>query len=266
MAVACSTSAFKGSLADALGEVEGLGFAHVDLIAIPGWNHIVPADLADDWDAVAGQVEALLERHGLAPVAMNMAVAHPHRRDDEETNAQRLREVEAIARLMNRLGVEVASFYPGYKAEDRAWDEVLGDTAATVREMLSVAGAAGVTLAVELHYNTPFETVEQGQGLLAAVPELQVAYDPSHFAMQEIGLRETEPFLDRTAHVHLRDAGPGKMQMPFGAGTVDFDWIVDALAERGYAGHCSIEYLPGIEGGPAASISGLRDELTARLG
>jgi sugar phosphate isomerase/epimerase len=265
VSIACSTSAFKMPLDEALGEVTRLGFSFVDLIAIKGWDHIEASELAEDWEPVAGRVEAMIEARNLKPAAMNLAVAHPHQRDDE-TNAQRLREVEAVARLMKRLGVTVASFYPGFKAEDRPWDDVLKDTAETVSEMLSVAGREGVTLAVELHFNTPFETVEQGLRLLEAVPGLQVAYDPSHYAMQEIDLRRTEPFLDRTAHCHLRDAGPGQMQRPFGAGTVDIDWILDALAERDYAGHYSIEYLPGLEGGAEDSILRLKDKLTERLG
>jgi len=225
----------------------------------------VPAELAADPDGTAGRVESLLERYGLRAVAMNVALPHTHQRD-EATNAERLRQVRAVARLMDRLGVAVASFYPGRKVEERPWEDVLADSAETIRGMLSVGESAGVTFAVELHYNTPFETVEQGRRLLESVPELRVAYDPSHYAMQGIDLHETEPFLDRTAHVHLRDAGPGSMQMPFGEGTIDFDWILDALAERGYCGHYSVEYLPGIEGGAAASISALRDKLEARLG
>jgi len=54
--------------------------------------------------------------------------------------------------------------------------------------------------------------------------------------MQEIDVRDTAVLLDRTAHVHLRDAGPEQMQVPVGEGNVDFVWIVDALAERGYQG------------------------------
>jgi sugar phosphate isomerase/epimerase len=265
MAIACSTSAFKTSLDDALGQVAGLGFQHVDLIAIPSWGHVIPADLVADWEIAAQQVEELLKKHGLTPVAMNLAVTHPHQRDDE-LNAARLAQVEAIARLMKRLGVGVCSFYPGYKVEDRPWEDVLADSAATISEMVAAGKREGVKFAVELHFGTPFQTVEQGMRLLEAVPELGVAYDPSHYAMQQIDLHATRAFLDRAVHVHLRDAGPDKMQVPFGQGTVDIDWIVDTLAERGYDGHLSIEYLPNIEGGPAQNINALKGKLEEKLG
>ena len=98
------------------------------------------------------------------------------------------------------------------------------------------------------------------------LPELRLAYDPGDFAMQEIDLGETEPFLDRAAHVHLRDAAPGKMQELFGEGTVDFDRILDALAERRYGGRFSIEYLPGLPGDARREILKLKAKLEERLG
>jgi sugar phosphate isomerase/epimerase len=264
MALACSTSAFKVPLADALAGVHSLGFQYVDLIAIPQWNHIDPVALADDWEPAATRVSELLAQHALTPVALNCAVPHLHQRAPDIVE-QRLCQVEGIAKLMNHLNVEVASFYPGYKVDDRPWDDVFADTVTTIRELRGVARAYHVRFVIELHYATPFQTVAQSLKLLDAVKDLQIAYDPSHFAMQDIDLRKTEPLLVKAAHVHLRDAGPGKMQMPMGTGTVDFKWILDTLAAIDYHGHYSIEYLPNLED-VDDSITALRDQLAPRLG
>ena len=264
VAIACSTSAWQGSLAEALAQISEMGFEHVDLIAIASWGHIRPADLVSEFELVADEIERLLAKHKLAPVALNAAVTHLHERADKAVNEQRLRECEAIAKLMNRLDVKVASFGPGRRVSERPWEQTLDDEAATFGEMLEIARAAGVTFAVELHYNTAFETLAQAHKLLTAVPELKVAYDPSHFVMQEIDIRDTAELLDRAAHVHLRDAGPGQMQVPVGEGNVDFGWIINGLSERRYQGHYSIEYLPGIEGGPRAQIEKLRDLLLGK--
>jgi sugar phosphate isomerase/epimerase len=126
-------------------------------------------------------------------------------------------------------------------------DDVLAGEVATIGEFIKTAEEYGVCLAIEPHYNTPFQTLEQVDELLAAVPALKVAYDPSHFAMQEIDLRETAKYLDRAAHVHVRDAAPGKMQAKVGEGTVGFAWLVGELKSRGYDGALSVEYLPGNE-------------------
>ncbi len=257
MAIACSTSAFRGSLQTALAEVSRLGFELVDLITIESWNHIVPGELAEEPDAVAGRVKELLAQYELTPVAMNVALPHLHQRD-EQTNAERLRQARAVAGLMNELDVEVATFYPGVKVEDRPWEDLLADTAATWREMMEVAAEAGVTFAVELHYNTPFETIEQCERLFEAAPQMRIGYDPSHFVMQGMDVRQTEPLLDRAVHVHLRDADADAMQAPTGEGKVDFEWVLDAFAERGYEGRYSIEYLAGGELDVKVSIARLK--------
>ncbi|MCZ7646844.1 MAG: sugar phosphate isomerase/epimerase [Planctomycetota bacterium] len=263
MALACSTSAFKASHEDALAEIAALGFRHADLIAIPGFGQLIPAELARDFEAQARRAEAALAKHDLTAVAVNAAFGHLRLRAPELL-AQRRAEVEAVAKLMRRLNVGVASFYPGFKAPELPWADVLRDSAATMREMLAIGRDYGVAFAIELHFNTPFENVEQCARLFEVLPELPVAYDPSHFAMQGIDLKDTKPFLDRAAHVHLRDAAPRKMQVPTGSGTVDFDWILNTLAARKYPGHYSIEYLAGLEGGVHESIKRLRARISPR--
>ena len=265
MSIACSMSAFKPPMEAACRTIADLGFDTVDLICIGGFGHVVPADLAADFDNRAQAVETILSATGLTPVAANIGVGpHLHDRSDAEANASRLAQVEAVARLMRRLGIRVGSFYPGYRAGDRTWVDVLGDAVITIREMLEIAARYDVRLAVELHYATPFETVEQGARLLDAVPELGVAYDPSHYAMQGIDLRETAPFLDRTVHVHMRDAAPEQMQVACGTGTVDFDWLLSALEARSYTGHFSIEYLAKGDFDIGDSIRKTRDVIAQR--
>ncbi len=264
MAIACSTSAFRVPLDEALRQVAELGFNYVDLITIPGWDHIQPDALAEDLEATAERVEMLLRKHDLTAVAMNVGIPATYDRS-AEASAARLAQVRGVAGLMQRLAIGVASFYPGYKVEDRPWKEVLAASAETFEEMLEIADDAGVTFAVELHYGTPYQTLGQCAGLLDAVPGLGVAYDPSHFAMQCVALGETGFILDRTVHVHLRDAAPDQMFVPLGEGTVDVDWIVESLLERGYDGHFSMEYLK-LHDGARRELIRLRNMVAAHLG
>jgi sugar phosphate isomerase/epimerase len=243
-------SAFKDDIDTAFGRIAAMGFQYVDIIAIPGWGLVELSKLVAAYESTRDNIKQLLIKHGLTPVAVNAAVANPYQREDAAINAQRLAEVRALCRFMKDLSIPVASFFPGgnWPAQQMKWDDVLAGEVATLNEMLDIAEQAGVTVAVELHANTPFETVEQCTRLLAAVPRLRVAYDPSHFAMQSSDLRDTVAFLDRSAHVHLRDAGPKQMQMAVGKGTVDFAWILAQLRQRQYGGSLSVEYLPGMEG------------------
>jgi len=50
MPIACSTTAFtRLPLEGALRAIGALGFAHVDLVAIEGWVHVMPSDLVSDY-------------------------------------------------------------------------------------------------------------------------------------------------------------------------------------------------------------------------
>jgi sugar phosphate isomerase/epimerase len=254
-------------LPDALQTISKLGFTNVDLICIPGFGHLVPEDVAADFDAQCENVERLLSETKLTPVAINSAYGNLYQRDDAEANKTRLAQVDAVARLAKRLNVGVVSFFPGgnWPAQEMNWDDVLTGEVETLREMLEAASKHDVEFVVEPHFNTPFQTLDQITKLLAALPQLHIAYDPSHFAMQEIPLAETAPFLDRATHVHMRDAGPQKMQMPTGEGTVDFSYLMGYLKKRSYDGAVSIEYLAGIEGGAEQNVSRLREMLQSHL-
>ncbi len=265
MAIICSTSAFKGNLPGALSTIRRLGFNQADLICIPSWEHVIPSELADDFEAAAGRIEQLLKESGLKAAACNMALDATYQREDKQINIKRLQQTEAVARLAARLGAEVVSFYPGYRVSDRPWETALADSIRSICEMIEAGRRHGITIAVEPHYATIYETVEQTMTLLDAVPELMVAYDPSHFAMQGVDLSETEGILDRAVHMHLRDAAPDAMCVPAGKGTVDFKWLADAMKKRGYAGHWSLELLPGKVDNIEEELTDLRDMMTKLL-
>jgi len=65
--------------------------------------------------------------------------------------------------------------------------------------------------------------------------------------MQCIPLAETASLLSCTYHVHVRNAAPHRMQASMAEGTVDFLWLVEALAASGYAGAVTIEYFNGFD-------------------
>jgi len=243
MKIACSTSAFRTSLDKALERVAGLGFRYVDLITIGGWDHVDADRLVSDWDREADRVEGLLNAAGMVPLALNVAVETLHDRTPAVCRA-RSRKLDAVVRLMKRLGVLVASFYPGYKTADRPWSAVCEDEAATLEEMMALGTTNGVTLALEFHFDTPFQTVEQCTRLIDRVPGLPVAFDPSHFAMQGPSMDQAAPLIDRAVHVHVRDAAPSKMQAACGQGSVNIPALIARLKHRDYNGVISVEYLP----------------------
>ncbi len=264
MYIACSTSIFREPLESSLPRIKAMGFDKVDMLAGHGKDHVCIESLEQNFDAETERIRGLLDQHGLTPVALNLALGHLYRREADEI-AKRLARVDLAGRLMAALNIRVASFYPGYKVEDRPWQDVVQDMAASIDEMLEVGARHGATLTVELHYNTPVQTVEQGIRLLELAPALQVAYDPSHFAMQRITLADTALFFERTAHVHLRDAAPDAMQAHHGSGSVDFAWLLNALKARGYDQGLSIEYLPSKDDDFQPDVVKTRDAIQALI-
>lgn len=244
MTVAISTAVRCNSpLEKALADIAAAGFKTIDLLAIDGWVHVHTSDLADRYEQTRQRLDVLLQQHGLNLLALNTGVAAQLHHRSPEVNARRKQEISGLVRLMKEYGVRIAAIQPRAPDRARPWEEVLADCAATLREQVEMGAAAGITFALELHVNSPFETLEQAKRLLEVFPELPLVYDPTHFVMQGIPLRETGWLMAHARHVHLRDAAKDRMQVPMGSGEVDFDWLLGTLKERGYQGHVSIEYL-----------------------
>jgi len=243
MIVACSTVSFKKDIAGALADVGRLGFTHADLIGIPAFRQTYPERMAADPDGQAQEIGAALDGARVKPATFNANVPDF---TDRTTEAVQRREHEwaGLAKVMKALGVRIASFYPGYLKQGEPWHRALDASAATAAEMLKAAEKHGVEFLIEAHYDTMVCSPEQVGALLSAVPGVRFVYDPSHFAMLGLDLAMTLPVLDRSSHVHVRDAAPKKMYVRCGTGTVDFSGLMAALRERGYAGFVSLECLP----------------------
>lgn len=58
-------------------------------------------------------------------------------------------------------------------------------------------------------------------------------------------MADWRPLLPRVVHVHLRDAAPNQLSVPWGQGTCEARTWLTALCEAGYHGYVAIEYLEG---------------------
>lgn len=262
--IACSTSIRCNSPLDAaLAEVAQLRFANVDVLTIGTWAHVNINHLADDTEPTVARVESLLAQHRLKPVAMNTGTSVQLHDRSDAAKERRGREIDALIAMMKRLGVTVAAIQPLQRAKDRDPIDALRDAAETVREQVAQGAKAGVRFALELHVHSPFETMDEARRLIEIYPDVPLVYDPTHYVMQGVPLRETEWLMDRAIHAHVRDAAKGKIQTPLGEGEVDFDWMLRALKDRGYGGGFSIEYLETKDFDASASARKLAD-LVAR--
>lgn len=244
MAVLCSTSLYSNSTIEkAINRISELGFDSIDLLVIDGWVHVNTKDLVKEYNNTISKVEALLSTYNIKPIAVNSAVSSQLHHRSVEVNKQRIEETKALVAFMKYFNIKFAAIQPRNPDSTRHWKAIIDDCVETLKEQKAIGDSEGITFALEFHINSPFETMEQIKYFTQLMPEMPIVYDPSHFAMQGIDIKETEWILDKAVHIHLRDASEGKMQVPVGKGKVDFHWLLSRLVTKNYCGHISIEYL-----------------------
>jgi len=235
-------------LPEALARIRELGFHYVDLIVTEGMEHIHPSKLAAS-DSMARDVGRAVARSGLEVSSLNCGFGV--RFSDEADVRRRIeREWLAILRLAEEVGCSLLTLQLGGFDGSVGRVEAFDRGFAGLGWLLEVKGDREVQLSFEPHSGSPVEKPADALYMVKRLwPEVGVAYDPSHFVMQSdiASLDETEPLLDYSVHVHVRNAARGRMQAPMDEGTTDFAWVVSALRKREYAGALAIEYLDGAE-------------------
>ena len=244
MKISCSTTiGHRLSLVKALDRIRDLGFTDVDLLVAHGWAHLSPRDLVDDFDATSSALQKAAVDRGLRIVGLNVAFSGPLYGRSEEDRKRRAAEALGVMKLMAALGIQVAAIQPGGRPHAIADTVLIERAAESWGELTRIAKETGRTVALELHTGSPFDSPDAARGLVNRVPDTAFAFDPSHLVGEGIDIHVVGWILDAAAQVQLRDAQSGRVQVPYGTGTVDFDWILEKLKARDYRGHIAIEYL-----------------------
>jgi sugar phosphate isomerase/epimerase len=241
----CSTISFRHlALDEALAQIAELGFSTIDLVALPGVCDHVPYVL-DAWavNAVAATVTA----SRLRVRSINGDIGDLNRPLDAVGRAERDRHLEALLTLAAAIGARGLVLPCG--ALDHHPVRSLGHDLDLVAAELTAAAAKahdhGVELWTEsLHYHRLCWNTERAQALtdrLAGGP-VRVVMDFSHIVASGGDPREfVARFAEHVAHVHIRDAVPGNINLSVGRGSVDFAHGLKALADAGYAGQFALE-------------------------
>jgi len=222
----------------------GLGFTELDLGALPGVCDHVPYSL--DERAVAG-VARVVEASGLAVRSINADIGDLNRPLDARERGERSRHLDTLLSLATQTGAQAlvlpcgALSHEPVRGTAQDLDLVAAELAAAAKE----ATAAGIGLWTEsLHFyrfcwNTGL--ARQLTDRLAGT-KVGVVMDFSHIVASGGNPEQfVELFHPRIAHVHLRDAVPGNINLSIGNGQADFAAGLKALADKGYTGHFSLE-------------------------
>src|SRR5262245_3895599 len=243
--IGCSTISFRHLPLDrALGWIKELGFAEIDLGALPGVCDHVP--YAIDRDAVDA-VTATVGASGLLVRSINGDIGDLNRPLDTAGRAARDGHLEMLLAPTAATGAQ-ALVLPCGALDHQPLTSLAGDLDLVVHELTRVAERAadhGVEVWTEsLHFHRLCSNIERARQLtdrLAGTP-VRIVMDFSHIVASG---GDPEDFVgrfgDRIAHVHIRDAVPGNINLSVGRGSVDFARGLKTLADKGYAGHFALE-------------------------
>jgi len=241
----CSSISFRHQdLPTALRIIAGLGFAEIDLGALPGVCDHVPYELdADAVSAVASDVAA----SGLRVRSVNGDIGDLNAVLDAGRQAERDRHLDALLTLTAKTGAKALVLPCGALSHEpvRSLEEDLDTVAAQLIRAAERAAEFGVELWTEsLHFLRFCWNLERAE-LLAqrlAGSGVGIVMDFSHIvAAGEDPLEYLARHEGRIAHVHLRDAAPGNINLSIGNGQADFAAGLRGLAGQGYTGHFSLE-------------------------
>ena len=225
----------QNSLEKAVANVAALEFGQLDLALHEGWAHINPSDLASGGtprvQREAERINTLIARHGMKRVsAFNVGLG------DCDMDQQAVR-LGAVCDLARALDVTVLTLMTA------RWGSPLVQEAERLRRLLPIAQDRSVQLTVQTHSTQVTAMAEAAVRLCELVPGLGLTLDASHlFAGPNKG-EDFSAVLPLVRLVHLRDATLEHLQVPAGAGLVDFRALVTRLHQLGYEGKFAIKYV-----------------------
>jgi sugar phosphate isomerase/epimerase len=242
--VICSTITLRNlPLDEALTAIAGLGFAEIDLGALPGVCDHVPYDLTEE---AVEQVARTVNASGLRVRSVNADVGDLNQPLDAGEETARSTHVDRLIHLLTAIGA-AGLVLPNGALSHEPITGLVPDLALVADQVTGIAergAAAGVQLWIEApHYFRLCYDLNRTAQLLALLPaSVGVICDVSHIvASGSTPRRFVELAGSRISHVHLRDAEPGYIHHSIGNGQVDFADAIAALAQSGYGGAYSLE-------------------------
>jgi sugar phosphate isomerase/epimerase len=240
----CSTISFRHQPLDrALETISGLGFAEIDLGALPGVCDHVPFVL--DERAVE-QVARTVIASGLVVRSINGDIGDLNVPLADGPRAARQEHLDSLVALA--VATDAHALVLPCGAIEHTPVETLEADIALVAEELAMAAEATASRGVELwteslHLHRLCCNLERAQLLTDRLPDnVGIVMDFSHVvASGGDPVDFVDRFGPRIAHVHVRDAVRGNINLSVGNGHVDFARGLKQLAAAGFRGHFALE-------------------------
>lgn len=241
----CSTISFRHlPLSAALSTIADLGFAEVDLGALPGVCDHVPFVLDE---AAVREVADQVAVSGLSVRSVNGDIGDLNAGLDNTQRQIRRDHLRRLLDLTAEVGAAALVLPNGGLSHQPVVDLDIDISRVAIELAFAADQAAGhgVELWVEsLHILRLCHSLPRALKLTSALAgtPVGVVMDFSHIVAS--GSRPEQfvtLFADRIRHVHLRDASPGNIHHSIGNGAVNFAAGITALHDAGYTGHFTLE-------------------------
>jgi sugar phosphate isomerase/epimerase len=239
--------AFAGDLERNIGRLAQMGYDGVEL------------GIRDPQAMDAAKLEALLTRHGLVCPAISTGQAWIEERLSftspdpkvREAAVERIRQhIDLAARMRTMPGTAghpmvMLGLIRGKWVEGVAHEQAMAWLVEALRECASISGRAGVRLVIEPinRFEADFiHSARDGMALLERVgyDHVGLILDTFHMNIEEPSIEESMRLVGpRLYHFHLSDSN----RWHPGAGHIDFASVVRTLADMGYDGFLSGEFM-----------------------
>jgi sugar phosphate isomerase/epimerase len=229
------------NLSEVTGIARALGINAIDLsyFYASGLNRAVlleqPEKLAAELEALGVQASNLYHLFGDGLDGRNLAL--------DASLPENLEDFKKVVHFCQLAKIPSVMVLPGVINPGQTRLAALEQSAQSLRALLPVAQAAGVTLATEPHVHSYLESPNLTLELLGRVPGLKLVLDYAHFVCLGYRQEEIDVLVPHAAHVHLRQARMGVLQSKLEQGTINFPALLGTLHESGFDGFLALEYV-----------------------
>jgi sugar phosphate isomerase/epimerase len=161
---------------------------------------------------------------------------------DPQALATNLADFDQVLVFCEQARIPVIFVSPGTVNPGQSRDQSLRASAHALGPMADAARRRGIALTFEPHVHSNADSPAAVLRLLELAPELHLTLDYSHLVCAGYTQAQIDPLLPFAAHVHLRQARPGRLQETLENGTIHFPALLAGLREVGYDGWLTLEY------------------------
>jgi sugar phosphate isomerase/epimerase len=229
------------TLQEAVGIARTLGIEALDL----GYFYRAALDKAailDDPKAVAARVLSLPVAvpsfyHLFGDTVADRNLADPAHRDANQ------RDFIRVVRFCRAANIPTIFVLPGIVNPGQSREAAIEASSAALGALVDIANGEGVTLTIEPHVHSLLQSPAQTRELIDRTPGLKLTLDHAHFVCMGHQQEDIDALVADAAHIHLRQARPGALQVKYHEGTIDFPALIGLLARVNYRGSLAIEYV-----------------------